>query len=108
MGALDSHRGLPDDRVATIYIGNHDHSHVAWQAGARDNAGSLQWYRTQPYVISLLTAPGAVLIPNGQEQSRGVLPDGRLAPARSRHRFSVDGGIRGDLASALSRAQLGQ
>jgi 1,4-alpha-glucan branching enzyme len=67
MGALDSHRGLSDDRVATIYLGNHDHSHVAWQAGARANAGALQWYRTQPYVIALLTAPGVAMIQNGQE-----------------------------------------
>jgi glycosidase len=67
MGALESHRGLPDDRVATIYLGNHDHSHVAWQAGARANAGALQWYRTQPYVIALLTAPGVAMIQNGQE-----------------------------------------
>jgi glycosidase len=67
MGALDSHRGLPEDRVATIYLGNHDHSHVAWQAGARANAGALEWYRTQPYVIALLTAPGVVMIQNGQE-----------------------------------------
>src|SRR5262249_10989626 len=48
MGALDNHRGLPDDRVATLYLSNHDHSHVGWQAGARDNAGALQWYRTHP------------------------------------------------------------
>jgi pullulanase/glycogen debranching enzyme len=67
MGALDTHRGLPDDRVATTYLGNHDHSHVAWQAGARDNAGALQWYRTQPFLIALLTGPGAVMIQNGQE-----------------------------------------
>ena len=40
---------------------------TTWQAGARDNAGSLQWYRTQPHVVALLTAPGAMLIQNGQE-----------------------------------------
>ena len=67
MGALDNHRGLPDDRVATTYLGNHDHSHVAWQAGARNNAGALEWYRTQPYAIALLTGPGTAMIQNGQE-----------------------------------------
>jgi 1,4-alpha-glucan branching enzyme len=67
MGALDNHRGLPEGRLATTYLSNHDHSHVAWQAGARDNAGALQWYRTQPYAIALLTAPGAPMILNGQE-----------------------------------------
>ncbi len=54
-------------KVPTIYIGNHDHSHVAWQAGARANVGSNLWYRTQPYVIALFTSPGAVMVQNGQE-----------------------------------------
>jgi 1,4-alpha-glucan branching enzyme len=67
MGALDSHAGLQPGKVATTYISNHDHSHVAWQAGARNNAGALQWYRTQPHAIALLTAPGAPMIHNGQE-----------------------------------------
>ena len=54
-------------KAPTIYLGNHDHADVAWQAGAKDNAGALEWYATQPYIIALLTAPGAVLIKNGQE-----------------------------------------
>lgn len=54
-------------KVPTIYIGNHDHSHVTWQAGARHNVGSNLWYRTQPYAIALFTSPGAVMIQNGQE-----------------------------------------
>jgi 1,4-alpha-glucan branching enzyme len=67
MGALENHVGLPSDRVATTYLGNHDHSHVAWQAGARGNAGALQWFRGQPYAIALLTTTGAPMIQNGQE-----------------------------------------
>lgn len=67
MGALNNHLGLNDDKVATMYLSNHDHSHVAWQAGARDNAGALKWYRTQPYAIALLTMPGTPMIQNGQE-----------------------------------------
>lgn len=67
MRALDSHAGLDPDKVATVYLSNHDHSHVTWQAGAAENAGGLRWYRTQPYAIALLTSPGAVLIQNGQE-----------------------------------------
>jgi 1,4-alpha-glucan branching enzyme len=67
MGALENHVGLPSGRIATSYLGNHDHSHVAWQAGARDNAGALEWYRTQPYAIALLTTTGAPMIQNGQE-----------------------------------------
>jgi 1,4-alpha-glucan branching enzyme len=67
VNALNTHSGLDADKVATTYIGNHDHSHVAWQAGARDNAGALEWYRTQPYAIALLTCPGSPMIQNGQE-----------------------------------------
>jgi 1,4-alpha-glucan branching enzyme len=67
MGALNPNAGLQEGKIATIYIGNHDHSHVAWQAGARDNAGALQWYRTQPYLMALFTSPGVPMIQNGQE-----------------------------------------
>lgn len=67
LAGLNTHAGLDADKVATTYLGNHDHSHVAWQAGARDNAGALEWYRVQPYAIALLTAPGVPLIQNGQE-----------------------------------------
>ncbi len=65
--ALNNHAGLEAGKVATVYLTNHDHAHVAWQAGARDNAGSLKWFRTQPFAIALLTAPGTPLIQNGQE-----------------------------------------
>ncbi len=54
-------------KAPTLYLSNHDHSDVAWQAGAKNNAGALEWYATQPYVIAMLTAPGAILIKNGQE-----------------------------------------
>ncbi len=67
MSAFNNHTGLNDDKVATMYLSNHDHSHVGWQAGARDNAGALKWYRTQPYLIALLTMPGTPMIQNGQE-----------------------------------------
>ncbi len=67
MNALDSHAGLQDGKVATLYLSNHDHSHVAWQAGAQANLGSMNWFRTQPYAIALFTAPGVPLLQNGQE-----------------------------------------
>jgi 1,4-alpha-glucan branching enzyme len=68
LAGMNNHVGLADGaKVATAYLGNHDHSHVAWQAGARDNAGALEWYRTQPYAIAMLTAPGTPMIQNGQE-----------------------------------------
>jgi glycosidase len=67
MQALNNHAGLEAGKVATIYLTNHDHAHVAWQAGARNDAGALEWYRTQPFAIALLTAPGTPMIQNGQE-----------------------------------------
>lgn len=54
-------------KAPTLYLSNHDHSHVTWQAGAHNNAGALEWYRTQPYAIALMTAPGAPMLQNGQE-----------------------------------------
>ncbi len=68
LNALNNQRYLSGtNKVSTIYIGNHDHSHVTWRAGARNNAGALEWYRTQPYVIALMTSPGAPMVQNGQE-----------------------------------------
>ncbi|MEJ7738235.1 MAG: alpha-amylase family glycosyl hydrolase [Chitinophagaceae bacterium] len=88
MNALNNHLGLEGDKVATTYIGNHDHSHVAWQAGARNNNGALEWYRTQPYAIALLTCPGAVMIQNGQEfgEDYWVMEDDRGSSRRVKPR----------------------
>lgn len=58
---------LGTGKTPTFYLSNHDHSHVNWQAGAKENAGALHWYRTQPYLIAMLTAPGAPMVQNGQE-----------------------------------------
>jgi len=66
--ALNNNRFLINSgKVPTIYLSNHDHSQIAWQAGAKENLGSNRWYRTQPYAIALFTSPGAVMIQNGQE-----------------------------------------
>jgi glycosidase len=67
MEALDNKKGLLGDRLATTYLSNHDHSHLAWQAGASSNDGSRLWFRTQPLAIALLTFPGCPMIQNGQE-----------------------------------------
>jgi pullulanase len=68
LNALNNQRFLDSaDRVPTIYNSNHDHSNAAWQAGARDNKGSMNWYKTQPYVIALYTSPSTPMIQNGQE-----------------------------------------
>ncbi len=66
--ALNTRQYLEDPmKVPTVYLGNHDHSHVNWQAGARSNEGALQAYRTQPYVIAMMTSSGTPMIQNGQE-----------------------------------------
>jgi 1,4-alpha-glucan branching enzyme len=68
LDTLNNQRYLADPAKApTLYLSNHDHSHVAWQAGARDNRGGFEWYRTQPYAIALMTAPGVPMLQSGQE-----------------------------------------
>ncbi|WP_051906428.1 alpha-amylase family glycosyl hydrolase [Methylomarinum vadi] len=88
---------LGSGKIPTIYLSNHDHSHVNWQAGAKDNAGALQWYRTQPYVIAMMTAPGAPMVQNGQEFAEDYwMPEndhgsGRRVQPRPLHwRYSKD------------------
>ncbi len=68
LAGLNNRRYLTDPaRVPTLYLSNHDHSHAAWRAGARDGVGMLQWYKLQPLLLALYTAPATPLIPNGQE-----------------------------------------
>ena len=44
LAALDHSRFVDfPSEVPTQYLSNHDHSHVTWQAGARDNAGLERW-----------------------------------------------------------------
>ncbi len=68
LNALNNRRFLGPGKVPTLYLSNHDHSHPAWQAGARDNVGAVKsWWKLQPFVIALYTATATPLIPNGQE-----------------------------------------
>ena len=68
LDTLNNQRYLSDTAKApTLYLSNHDHSHVGWQAGARDNRGGFEWYRAQPYAIALFTAPGVPMIHAGNE-----------------------------------------
>ena len=97
VNALNTHVGLDSDKVATTYLSNHDHSHVAWQAGARDNQGAMEWYRVQPYAIAQFTSPGCPLIQNGQEfgEDYWVMEDDRatgrrVTPRRLRWNFKDD------------------
>jgi len=61
-----------DEKTPTLYLSNHDHSSVSfqagtWSSGPRNPDGAAEWYRTQPHAIALLTSPGSLLIPMGQE-----------------------------------------
>jgi glycosidase len=68
LDTLNNRRWLTDaSKAPTLYLSNHDHSHVAWQAGARDNRGGFEWYRTQPYAIALFCAPGVPMFHAGEE-----------------------------------------
>lgn len=68
LNALDNRRFLSDGKLPTLYLSNHDHSQVAWQAGARDNVGATgAWWKVQPFVIALYTSTATPLVPNGQE-----------------------------------------
>ncbi|GHP00909.1 hypothetical protein KSF_109560 [Reticulibacter mediterranei] len=68
LNALNNKRYLTaPGKLPTAYLSNHDHSHVSWQAGARENCGSMRWYRTQPYIIALYTSTAVPLTQNGTE-----------------------------------------
>jgi len=61
-------------KTALQYIENHDHSRFVCNFGtiARDNellkeGDRGRWYKVQPYLIGLLTAPGVPLLWQGQE-----------------------------------------
>lgn len=76
---LDANRGFAAGKCPVIYIENHDHSSVVNRMGGRE-----QWWRAQPALIALLTAPGAVLLHNGQEFGEDyelpATPRQRVAP----------------------------
>lgn len=69
LNALNNRRWLhAAEKLPTLYLSNHDHSHVCWQAGARENVGaSGGWFKIQPWVIALFTSTATPLVPNGQE-----------------------------------------
>jgi pullulanase len=80
MRMLSSSRDFDEDRVATIYLENHDHKAFALKASASRD----EWWRMQPYLIALFTCPGAVMLHNGQEYANSYdMPesgDGRVVP----------------------------
>ena len=64
--ALNSAYQFNDPIGTVVYIENHDHTTITFQAGGRD-----WWFRVQPHMIALPTWPSALLIANGQEFGRG-------------------------------------
>jgi pullulanase len=69
-----------------IYVENHDHSSLTYNAGGRS-----LWYRAQPYMIALATCPGGVMIANGQEFGRSIWmpePDGDQSFPQSQQRIN--------------------
>lgn len=86
LNVLNNARFLTDEtKRPTSYLSNHDHSTVAYQAGARDNSkNASEWFRTQPHVIALFTTSGVPMIAMGQEfATYYYLPDdnpGRVVP----------------------------
>lgn len=76
--ALDANRDFYPDKAAVTYIENHDHSTLVNMIGgnapgvSRDPHG----YRSQPHAIALFSAPGTVMLHNGQEFGReAYLPE---------------------------------
>lgn len=71
LNALNTSRYLDSvEKVPTLYLSNHDHSHVAYRAGARTEEGaSGKWFKTQPYVIALFTSTASPLVQHGSEFS---------------------------------------
>jgi len=68
LNALNNRQYLSAGKVPTLYLSNHDHSHVAWRSGAREGRGAVAgWWRLQPYLIALLTSTAVPLIRNGDE-----------------------------------------
>jgi pullulanase len=69
LGALNANKDYDTGKGSITYIENHDHGTLVNKVGG-DRVGvdrNSTWFRTQPYAIALFTAPGTVMIHNGQE-----------------------------------------
>ncbi|MCP4582586.1 MAG: 1,4-alpha-glucan branching enzyme [candidate division Zixibacteria bacterium] len=79
MRALNTAKDFSSGKGPVTYIENHDHSSFINKARGRS-----WWWKTQPYVIALMTCPGTVLIHNGQEFGQDYdMPEdgpGRVVP----------------------------
>ncbi|GCA94997.1 alpha-amylase family glycosyl hydrolase [Microcystis aeruginosa] len=69
MRALNANKDFAPGKGPVTYIENHDHGTLVNKVGG-DFVGvdrNANWFKTQPYAIALFTAPGTVMIHNGQE-----------------------------------------
>jgi pullulanase len=77
--ALDAAKDFDPGKWPVIYADNHDHSSLIHAVG-----GKSVWWRAQPCLIALFTAPGAVLLYQGAEMGIDLsMPDhgnGRVLP----------------------------
>jgi pullulanase len=74
LNSLNNRRWLrTPGKLPTLYLDNHDHSHVGWHVGARDvrdlQGASARWFKAQPFVIALFTSTATPLVRNGDEFS---------------------------------------
>lgn len=110
LNALNNRRYLTAGKVPTLYLSNHDHSHVAWQTDANGTVrGAVGgWWRLQPYLIALFTSTAVPLIRNGDEiGEETVIPEndentGRRVTPRPL-RWKLRGDPIGTVLTALHR-----
>jgi pullulanase len=90
MRALNTGKDFSATKNPVVYLENHDHSTLTAACGGRQ-----QWWVTQPAMIALFTAAGAIFLHNGQEfGSAYVLPesgDDRVIPRPLQWAESTDG-----------------
>ncbi|MGK7898544.1 MAG: alpha-amylase family glycosyl hydrolase [Xenococcus sp. (in: cyanobacteria)] len=69
MRALNANKDFASGKGPITYIENHDHGTLVNKLGGNFVGvdRNKNWFRTQPYAIALFTAPGKVMIHNGQE-----------------------------------------
>lgn len=114
--ALNNRRYLTGNgKVPTLYLSNHDHSHVAWQAGANSgdwrNLGAVHsWWKVQPFLIALFTSTATPLIRNGDELGEEYfIPEDdagtgrRVTPRPLRWKLAGDNDHIGTTLTALHR-----
>jgi 1,4-alpha-glucan branching enzyme len=76
MRALNSSKDFGPGKVPVTYLQNHDHRTLVNQIGY-DHNNRPSWWLTQPYLLSLFTTPGAILLYSGQEWGEDAwMPEG--------------------------------